>query len=121
VKDLNFPVDLVACPTVREPDGLALSSRNAYLSAVERKAATVLYRALCAAQNKFDGGERDGDVLRAAMRSVIQLEPLAREHYVSAADPDTMREFQQVGSKVLLSLAVQIGKARLIDNFLLEG
>jgi pantoate--beta-alanine ligase len=121
VKDLNFPVELVICPTVREPDGLALSSRNAYLSAAERKASTVLYRALCAAKRQFEEGERDGEALRSAMRSVIQLEPLAREHYVSAADAETMQELQHVGAKVLLSLAVQIGKARLIDNFLLGG
>jgi pantoate--beta-alanine ligase len=121
VKDLSFPVELVICSTVREPDGLALSSRNAYLNTVERKAATVLYRALCAAKKQFDDGERDGDVLRAAMLSEIQLEPLAQEKYVSAADPETLQEFRQVGAKVLLSLAVQIGKTRLIDNFLLGG
>jgi pantoate--beta-alanine ligase len=121
VRDLNFPVELVACPTVREADGLALSSRNTYLSAVERQAATVLYRALSAAKRKFNNGERDGDLLRATMLSVIQQESLAQEHYVSAADPETMQELQRVGTKVLLSLAVQIGKTRLIDNFLLEG
>jgi pantoate--beta-alanine ligase len=121
VKDLNFPVELVICPTVREPDGLALSSRNANLNSVERKAATILYRALCAAKKQFDGGERDGDALRAAMLSAIRLEPLAQEKYVSAADPETLRELQRVGTKVLLSLAVQIGKTRLIDNFLLGG
>jgi pantoate--beta-alanine ligase len=121
VMDLNFPVELVICPTVREPDGLALSSRNSYLSTAERKAATVLYRALCAAKKQFDDGERNGDVLRAAMHSVIQLEPLAREKYVSAADTETLRELPQVESKVLLSLAVQIGKTRLIDNFVLGG
>jgi pantoate--beta-alanine ligase len=121
VRDLNFPVELVICPTVREPDGLALSSRNAYLSAAERKAATVLYRALCAAKKRYDDGERDGDALRAAMHSLIQQEPLAQEQYVSAADPETLQEFQRAGGKVLLSLAVRIGKTRLIDNFLLGG
>jgi pantoate--beta-alanine ligase len=121
VKDLNFPVELIICPTVRERNGLALSSRNAYLDSMERKAATVLYRALCAAKKQFDAGERDGDVLRATMHSVIQLEPLAREQYVSAADLETLQELQRVGAMVLLSLAVQIGKTRLIDNFLIGG
>jgi pantoate--beta-alanine ligase len=118
-QDLNFPVELVVCPTVRETDGLALSSRNAYLSIAERQAAAVLYRALCAAKKLFDCGERDAEALRAAMRSEIQSEQLAHAHYISAADPDTLCELQQVGTAVLLSLAVRIGKARLIDNFLL--
>jgi pantoate--beta-alanine ligase len=121
VEDLNFPVELIVCPTVREPDGLALSSRNSYLNAAERKAATVLYRALCAAKKQFDAGARDGAVLRAAMHSVIQCEPLARIQYLSAADPETLQELPRVGAKALLSLAVQIGKTRLIDNFLLGG
>lgn len=116
--DLDFPVDIVVCPTVREPDGLALSSRNAYLSPEERKAATVLYRALAAAKERYDQGERDAEVLRTAMRSVVRSEPLAYEQYVSAADPDTLCELQAVNRSVLLSLAVRIGKARLIDNLL---
>jgi pantoate--beta-alanine ligase len=119
VRDLDFPVEVIVCPTVREPDGLALSSRNAYLSPPERQAATVLFRALNAAREKYDGGERDAEVLRATMLSVIQSEPLARLQYVSAADPDTLRELENVEKNVLLSLAVQIGKARLIDNFLI--
>jgi pantoate--beta-alanine ligase len=119
VKDLNFPVELVVCPTVREPDGLALSSRNAYLSPDERKAATVLYRALSAAREKYDRGERNAEILREAMRSVVRSEPLAYEQYVSAADPDTLCELQTVDKSVLLSLAVRIGKARLIDNVLI--
>ncbi len=119
VRDLNFPVELVVCPTVREPDGLALSSRNAYLSPEERKAATVLYRALSAARKKYDGGERDAESLRAIMREVVSFEPLAQEQYISAADPETLEELQKIDSAVLLSLAVRIGKTRLIDNFLI--
>jgi pantoate--beta-alanine ligase len=119
VRDLNFPVEVIVCPTVREPDGLALSSRNAYLSPPERQAATVLFRALSAARQKFDSGERDAGVLRAIMRSVIKSEPLACEQYVSAANPDTLRELENIENNVLLSLAVRIGKARLIDNFLI--
>jgi pantoate--beta-alanine ligase len=119
VKDLDFPVELVVCPTVRESDGLALSSRNAYLNQSERKAATILYRALCAAKDRYDRGERNAAALRAIMHSVIETEPLADEQYVSAADPETLRELEIVDKTVLLSLSARIGKARLIDNFLI--
>ncbi len=117
--DLNFPVELVVCPTVREPDGLALSSRNAYLSPEERRAATVLYRALVAAKDRYEAGERNAEALRAVMRSVVTSEPLASEEYVSAANPETFDELRQIDKQVLLSLAVRIGRTRLIDNFLL--
>jgi pantoate--beta-alanine ligase len=118
-RDLDFPVELVICPTIREPDGLALSSRNAYLNAEERKAATVLYRALCLAKEQFDKGERNAETLRSVMKTTIESEPLAGEQYVSAADPETLAELQKIENHVLLSLAVRIGKARLIDNFLI--
>ena len=117
--DLNFPIELVICPTVREPDGLAMSSRNAYLNAKERLAATVLYRALSLGKEQYDRGERNAEVLRASMQAVIGAEPLASIQYVSAADPETLCELHQIEKGVLLSLAVQIGKARLIDNLLL--
>lgn len=119
VRDLNFPLEIVVCPVVREPDGLAMSSRNVSLNPEERKAATVLYRALSAAKAKYDAGERDAEMLRAAMSSTIAAEPLAREEYVSAADPDTLTELERIDKGVLLSMAVRIGKTRLIDNFLL--
>ncbi len=116
VADLNLPVTIVPCPTVREPDGLAMSSRNTYLSAEERQAATVLYRALAAAQAAFAAGERSAECLRAAMRQVLAAEPLARVDYVSVADPETLAELDQVASAALCSLAVRIGRTRLIDN-----
>ena len=119
VKDLNYPVELVVCPTIREPDGLAMSSRNTYLSGAERQAATVLYRALNAAKEKYDQGERNAETLRSVMRAAVRSEPLAYEQYVSAADPETLRELQTIDKSVLLSLAVRIGKARLIDNMLI--
>jgi pantoate--beta-alanine ligase len=119
VQDLHFPIQIVACPTVRESDGLALSSRNAYLNAAERQAAVVLYRALSTAREKYENGERDAEALRAAMRAAIRAEPLAYEQYISAADPETLCELQEIDGNVLLSLAVRIGKARLIDNLLL--
>ncbi len=117
VQDLDFPVAVVVCPTVREIDGLAMSSRNAYLSPDERRAATVLHRALMAAKRRYDTGARSGEELREAMRSTIREEPLAREEYVSAADPETLAELDRVDERVLLSLAVRIGRTRLIDNF----
>jgi len=118
-QDLNFPLEVVVASTVREADGLALSSRNVYLNPEERQAATVLYRALSAAKARYDAGERDAEMLRAVMSATLAAEPLAREEYVSAADPDTLAELERVEQGVLLSLAVRIGKTRLIDNFLL--
>lgn len=122
VHDLNFDLELVICPTVREADGLALSSRNQYLSAEERRAASVLYRALTATRAAWENGERDADLLRDEMRRVLAAEPLANVDYVSAADPISLAEWKGIISSaagVLLSLAVYIGKTRLIDNFLL--
>jgi pantoate--beta-alanine ligase len=120
VRDLNFPIEIVVCPTVREPDGLAMSSRNVYLDAEQRKAATVLYRALSAAKDEFEKGERNAEKLRQTMKKVIADEPLAQMQYVSCADYDTLQELDEVAGKALLSMAVFIGKTRLIDNFVLE-
>jgi pantoate--beta-alanine ligase len=118
VRDLAFPLEVVVCPTVREPDGLALSRRNSGLSPQERRAAAVLYRALEAARRAFADGERDGDMLRACLSSRLASEPLAREEYVSAADPETLDELERVAGRALLSLAARIGKTRLIDNLI---
>ncbi|MGC8633845.1 MAG: pantoate--beta-alanine ligase [Candidatus Limnocylindrales bacterium] len=114
-RDLGFPVELVVVPTVRERDGLALSSRNAYLSADERAAAPVLYRALTAAVSLYDGGERDAERLRAAMRSACASVPMARVDYVSVADRDSLQELDVVDVPALLSLALRFPSARLID------
>ncbi|WP_448594363.1 pantoate--beta-alanine ligase [Thermoflexus hugenholtzii] len=119
VQDLNIPVEIVICPTVREPDGLAMSSRNTYLSPEERRAATVLFRALQAAKARYEAGERDAEGLREAMREVIRAEPLARIDYVSVAHPETLQELERVEGPALLSLAVYIGTTRLIDNLML--
>jgi pantoate--beta-alanine ligase len=119
VRDLNFNLEVVVCPTVREPDGLAMSSRNAYLNAGERQAATVLYRALTAAQTAFVAGERHTRRLRQLITETIQGEPLARLQYISCAHPDTLQELEgTVSDRALLSMAVYIGKTRLIDNVL---
>jgi pantoate--beta-alanine ligase len=121
VRDLLLPVEIVVCPTVREADGLALSSRNRYLSVDERKSATVLYRALGAASAAFAAGERDAERLRQVMREVLSSEPMARPHYVSVADPETLEELNDQVEGALLSMAVAIGKTTLIDNMLVGG
>lgn len=119
VADLNMPLEVVVCPTVREPDGLALSSRNTYLSPTERAAATVLSRALWAARDAYAAGERDAERLRQIMRAALAGEPLARIDYVSCADRRTLAELERIEDGALLSLAVFIGKTRLIDNLVL--
>jgi pantoate--beta-alanine ligase len=120
VRDLNFPTEIVVCPTTREPDGLAMSSRNVYLDEGQRKAATVLYRSLSAAKDLYEEGERNGEKLRQTMKEVLALEPLAEPQYVSCADYETLEELDEIKGKALLSMAVFIGKTRLIDNFVLE-
>jgi pantoate--beta-alanine ligase len=120
VRDLDHPVHVVGCPTVREPDGLAMSSRNSYLTPEERRAAPALFRALSAARALWERGERDAEALRAEMRRVLAEEPLLRVDYVSAADPDTFEEQARADGPTLLSLAVFCGRARLIDNVRLE-
>jgi pantoate--beta-alanine ligase len=119
-RDLNFPIEIVVCPTVREVDGLAKSSRNTYLNPEERKAATVLHRSLTAARSAYAQGERSAGALRRIMQEVIASEPLARMQYVSVADYDSLQELETVNGKSLLSMAVFIGRTRLIDNFVLE-
>ncbi len=118
-RDLSYPIELVVCPTVREADGLAMSSRNSYLNPKERRAATVLFRALTAAESAYQTGERDAETLRRLMRQTVEAEPLARLQYASCADYDTLAELEIVTGKALLSMAVFIGKTRLIDNFVL--
>jgi pantoate--beta-alanine ligase len=120
VLDLNFPLEIVVCPIIREPDGLAMSSRNAYLDPEERQAAIVLYRALKAVKLAFDHGEHDAKILRQAMINEVEKESLANLQYVSIAHPDTLEELIAIESDSLFSLAVYVGQTRLIDNFLLR-
>ncbi len=119
--DLDFPLEIRVCPIRREGDGLALSSRNIYLTPEQRQAAPVLQRALRAAAEAWTAGEHDGEALRAIMRRVLAGEPLAQPEYVSAADPATLQELGDARKGVLLSMAVRIGRARLIDNIPLGG
>jgi pantoate--beta-alanine ligase len=120
VRDLNFPLEIVVCPIVREPDGLAMSSRNVYLDPEQRRAAIVLYRALSEAKEAYENGERNADQLRQTMKDVLASEPLAQTQYVSCADYETLEELEVIDRKALLSMAVFVGKTRLIDNFVLE-
>jgi len=116
VADLNMDIKIIALPTVRESDGLAVSSRNAYLNDKERKAAPVLYRALCLARKLWERGEKDAERIRQRMWEVIEEEPLATVDYVSIADPETLEEMDGIRTPALVSLAVRIGRTRLIDN-----
>lgn len=120
VRDLNVAVEIVAVPTVREHDGLALSSRNAYLSPEERKAATVLWRALSHASQAVGAGERRVSVLRTLMENIVNSEPLATIDYIELVDDVTLQPVDSVEAPVLAALAVRIGRTRLIDNLTLE-
>jgi pantoate--beta-alanine ligase len=117
--DLDFPIEIVICATTREHDGLAMSSRNIYLNPEERKAATVLFRALTAARLAYEAGEQGAERLRQVMREVISAEPLARPQYISCANYDTLQELDVVHTRALLSMAVYLGKTKLIDNIVL--
>jgi pantoate--beta-alanine ligase len=119
-RDLAIGTEVVTCPTVREPDGLALSSRNVHLSPEERAAATVVRRALVAARDAWADGERSADALRSLMSDVLATEPLADVEYVSVADGGTLEELWTVGQPALASMAVRFGETRLIDNEILD-
>lgn len=118
VRDLNFPVEIIGCPIVREKDGLAKSSRNTYLSETEREAALVLNRALLKGREAIEGGERDALAVKKIITEVIKQEPLAKIDYVEIVDFDTIRKTDNIDKNVLVAIAVFIGKTRLIDNFI---
>jgi len=118
IRDLDFPVEARIAATVREPDGLAMSSRNAYLSPEERRAATALHRSLQLAKRLWNKGERSSEKLRSAMTELLSAEPLLQPEYISIADPETLEELEAVDRRALVSLAVRIGRTRLIDNIL---
>jgi len=120
-RDLDFPLEIVVCPTVREADGLAMSSRNSYFNAEQRQAAVVLFKALCRASEAYTSGERNADALHRLMSETIAGEPLARVEYISIADPDSLEELSGSIERGLMSMAVYIGKVRLIDNMILDN
>jgi pantoate--beta-alanine ligase len=120
VADLALNLEVVAVPTVREADGLAMSSRNTYLNTEERGQAAVLYRALTLAQGLYAEGERDANIIRQRMTTLIQRQPLAEIDYISIADAETLEELDLIRPPALVSMAVRIGKTRLIDNVVVE-
>ena len=115
-RDLALPTVVVACPTIREPDGLALSSRNVHLTTEQRAAAPVIHRALTAARDRWAAGERSAEAVRNVVREVLGAEPLAEVEYISCADAETLSELDRVDGPALLSVAVRFGSTRLIDN-----
>lgn len=116
VRELGFPIEIVVVPTVRDPDGLALSSRNVYLDSEERAAALVLSRALRDVQARYAAGERDGEHLRRLVTAAVAAEPRVQLEYVSVADPNELRELFAIEDAAIVSLAARVGKTRLIDN-----
>ena len=118
VRDLNFDLEIVGCPIIREEDGLAKSSRNTYLSAEERTAATVLHKGLTAGEELLRSGEKNAAKVVAEIRKVIENEPLAKIDYVELVDWNTLKPVETVSGEVLCAVAVYIGKTRLIDNFI---
>jgi pantoate--beta-alanine ligase len=119
VADLAFPNEIVACPTVREPDGLAVSSRNAYLSADERRRATALYRALEAGRAAFQAGRRDPAAVEGAARDLLEDTPGVAPDYVALVDPDSFEPVKQAEAGQVLATAARVGRTRLIDNVIL--
>jgi len=119
VCDLDFPIEIIACPIVREPDGLAMSSRNSYLDPRQRKAALVLYRSLMSAQSLFDQGERKADKLIAAGKEMFSHEPSARLDYFEIVNPENLDPVDQAFEGALVAVAAFVGTTRLIDNVLL--
>ena len=120
VRDLNMDIDVVGCPIIRESDGLAKSSRNTYLSETERQAALVLSKAVFLGQDLMKNGERNADTIINKMSDLINNEPLAKIDYVQLVDADSIEPLAEAKGRVLVAMAVYIGKTRLIDNFIME-
>lgn len=120
VRDLNFDIEIVACPIVREEDGLAKSSRNTYLSPEERKAAVILSKSLAAGKQLVEAGEKDASLIKEEIKKVLESEPLAKIDYVEMVNFENMEPVEKVQGAVLTAIAVYIGKTRLIDNFIVE-
>jgi len=120
VRDLNFDIDIIACPTIRESDGLAMSSRNSLLTEMGRQHAAILFKSLSAAKEMSDQGERRADKIIQHMTQIIQSVDEARIDYISVADSNTLKELQVIRGSTLISLAVFIEHVRLIDNIMID-
>jgi pantoate--beta-alanine ligase len=120
VRDLNFPVEIVPCPIVREDDGLAKSSRNTYLNAEERQAALILSKSLKKGKQAIEAGERDSEKVISIIRESLETEPMARIDYVEVVDFENIQRTARIEGEVLVAIAVYIGKTRLIDNFIVN-
>lgn len=120
VKDLNYDIDIIGCPTVREPDGLAMSSRNTYLTVEQRKPALCLFESLKLAEKLVKNGQRDVKAIVEKIVSYIESRPYTQIDYVKICDPETLKDLDYLNHKALLALAVKVGEARLIDNAILE-
>jgi pantoate--beta-alanine ligase len=120
VADLNMNLEIVTCRTLRETDGLAMSSRNIYLNPEQRRAATILFKALTMARELWERGEKEAGTIRRRMIELIEEEKLAAINYISIANPETLKEMHHIKTPALISLAVKFGKTRLIDNIILE-
>ncbi len=121
VRDLNFPIEIVMMPIVREADGLAMSSRNTYLNPEERKQAVALYKGLSAAKEAFEMGERDADKLRKIIEEEMKKYPLVKVQYIEVVHPETLKPLKKIEKKAVALVAAFVGKARLIDNMILGG
>ncbi len=121
VADLKMPLRIVVCPTVREPDGLAVSSRNQYLSPEQRRQATKIYKALQKSRELVDAGQTDARQVVAQMRSILEQIPKAQIEYVSIVDAETLDELDTIAGRILVAVAVKLGPARLIDNIVIEA
>ena len=119
VRDLNFPLEIIACPIVREDDGLAKSSRNTYLNAEERQAALILSKSLKKGKEAIESGEKDAKTIIAIIKNSLQSEPLARIEYVEVVDFENIQRVDKIEGETLVAIAVYIGKTRLIDNFII--
>lgn len=117
VRDLNLDIDIIGCPVVREEDGLAITSKNIYLNAEERRSALILSKTIRLAQGLVQAGEKDAEEIIRAMRENIETEPLARIDYVEIVDANTLQRVDTIEGQVLIAIAVYIGKTRLLDNF----
>ena len=120
VRDLNMDIDVIGCPIIREDDGLAKSSRNTYLNTDERKAALVLSKAVFKGEELIKNGEKNSDVILNTMKDIINSEPLAKIDYVQLVNADSIEPLETAEGRVLVAMAVYIGKTRLIDNFIVE-